>query len=138
MFTRGNGTIVPPQAGVGAARLAAEPVIAARIELAHPLSGHAGAIGELTLKVPTFGDFIDCGPVQRHVARHVGTPDFAVEIREDQDAMMRWMIRLTGQPEAILRQLSPRDAFAIRREIARMVAEFEQGNSGSAPTSSSS
>lgn len=143
MFGQQNGA-----AGQLHARAAAPPApiadtvvdIAVRIELARPVSGHRGAIGEVALKVPTFGDYIDCGPVQRNIAIDptASAGAMKIEVVDDSAAMMRWMVRLSGLPEAVLRTLGPRDAFAVRREILAMVREFEQGNSPDAPTSSSS
>lgn len=109
--------------------------IAVRIELLVPLSGHAGAIGTLELKEALYGDYIDCGPVSHSLAQNIGRADLKIEVVEDPDAVMRWLVRLTGQPEAVLRTMSARDAFAVRREVSRIVAEFEQGNAPPAPTS---
>lgn len=106
------------------------------IELSRPLPGHAGPISVITLREPTFGDFIDCGPIRRQIA---GDPrasgGMKIEIIEDVDAIMRWINRLSGIPEAILRALSPRDAYAVKSQIAAIFNEFDQGNSQAAPTS---
>lgn len=109
------------------------------IELSAPLTGPRGAISSLELKEPTLGDYLDCGALTRNIAMDPsGEARMRVEVVEDPQAFMRWMCRLTGQPEAVLRTMRPRDAHAIRREIGRIVAEFEMGNLPAAPTSSSS
>ena len=104
--------------------------MAATIELAQPLASPRGAIPVLTIRIPTYGDWMDCGPVQRNIAIDpTAGSGMKIEVIEDREAMMRWMCRLTGQAEAVLRTMGPRDAKAVRREIARLVAEFEAGNS---------
>lgn len=110
-----------------------------RIDLSQPLSGPRGAIGTLEIRQATYGDWMDCGPTQRNLAINPGDKsNMQIEVIEDRDAMMRWMCRLTGHPEAVLRTMGPRDAVAVRREIARIVAEFERGNSTGEPANSPS
>jgi hypothetical protein len=130
----------PPPAVNGLAPTVSDDAIAVRVELGVPLSGTRGAIGTIEIREPSFGDYLDCGPLTRNIAMRPSedASDMRVEVVEDHNALMRWMVRLTGQPEAVLRQMRPRDAFAVRREIARIVAEFDLGNSPSAPTNSSS
>ncbi len=117
-----------------------ESLVAVRVELATPMSGTRGPIDTLDIREPTFGDYLDCGPLTRNIAMRPSEDqsEMRVEVIEDHNALMRWMCRLTGQPEAVLRQMRPRDAFAVRKEIGRIVAEFELGNLPSVPTSSSS
>ena len=108
--------------------------IAVRIELTRPLTGHSGPVQVLNLREPTMGDFVDCGSLTRNIAhdpRVLG--DMKIEVAHDHLALLRWMTRLTGHGEVVLRQMGARDAAAVKREIERLVAEFEQGNSPSAP-----
>lgn len=130
----------PSPVSPASAALGPESNVAVRVELGVPLSGARGAISVLEIREPSFGDYLDCGPLTRNIAMRPSDDEsnMRVEVVEDHVALMRWMSRLTGQPEAVLRQMRPRDAFAVRKEIARIVAEFELGNSQTAPTSSSS
>lgn len=140
-YGRASSLATQPQPAQPAApsAFAADNHIVVRIELTAPLLGHHGAIGVLELKEPTFGDYLDCGPLVRNIAMDPqGEGKMKVEVVDDTEALAQWAQRLTGQPQAILRTLRPRDAFALRREISRIVAEFELGNLPSAPTSSSS
>jgi len=114
--------------------------IAVRIELARPLIGHQGNISVIELKEPNLGDYIDCGPLLKRIAhdnRATGG-ELRIEVVEDQARLMAWTVRLSGLPEALLRTLGPKDARAVLTEVARLVEEFDAGNSRSAPTSSSS
>jgi hypothetical protein len=121
------------------AAIAEKGHVAVRIELKRPLAGHQGTISVIELKEPTLGDYIDCGPTVRRVAHDPRVAgELRVEIVEDTAALMSWATRLSGQPEAVLRTLSPADGRAVLSEVGRLVAEFDQGNSPSAPTSSSS
>lgn len=113
---------------------------AVQIELARPITGHKGLINVISLREITLGDWIDCGPVQRKVVRDPRMTDgyVTVESIDDREALMRWMIRLSGIDEAMIRTLSGVDGQAVAMETLALVAEFEAGNFKAAPTSSSS
>lgn len=106
--------------------------IAVQIELARPITGHNGPVQVIQLREPTLGDYIDCGSLTRQVAldpRVVG--EARIEIIDDNAALMRWFVRLTGHGEAILRQLGSRDAWAVKKEIEQLARGFDQGNAPS-------
>lgn len=140
MFNNGVSRGGPAQQVQAPPALASQAaMVDVTIDLAVPLSSPRGAIGTLEIRQATYGDWIDCGPIQRNLAINPRDPtEMQIEVVEDRDAVMRWMCRLTGQPEAVLRTMGPRDALAVRREISRIVAEFEQGNSTGGPASSPS
>jgi hypothetical protein len=123
-------------------RLAPAPVsaalpdatIAVRVELTRPLTGHNGPVQVIDIREPTMGDYVDCGPLSRKMAHDPRfSHEMKIEIADNPQALMAWMVRLTGQQEAVLRQLGARDSFAVKSEIERLVSEIEAGNSSSAP-----
>lgn len=132
--------------GTAARPLAAQPQAAApsadhavEIQLASPISGHRDVIRSLYVRHITMGDWVDIGAVVRRF-EFAGVGDVGEqksETVEDPQRLMRWMARLTGQPEAILRQLKGRDASAVAAEIKMMVIEFALGKSRSELLSSS-
>lgn len=141
MFNNGLGRTLAASAPAQTppALAAHDDAVAVRIELLQPLASPRGAIAVLDIRQATYGDWMDCGPVSRNVAINPTDPaNMQIEVIENREAMMRWMCRLTGQPEAVLRTMGPRDALAVRREITRMVMEFEAGNSTGGPASSPS
>jgi len=111
------------------------PNVAAKIELRRPLPGHNGNITEIVLKEPNLADLIDCGHLMRRILHEPGSATMRLELVDDPAALMRWMIRLSGQHEAILRLMSIPDARAVQSEVARIVDEFNVGgNSPASPT----
>lgn len=140
MFTR-NGAIPPvPSAPPRAASPAGHnDVEAFSIDLSVPLAGHHGPISHLSFRQPTLGDYVDIGPVSRTIATNPGDLEsMRIEVIEEPQAVLRWICRLCGHPEAIIRTMSPRDFAAVRSEISIILAEYSAGNaSRTAPASSS-
>ena len=139
MFTRGNGVAAPSHAPVPAQPAPVahgqNDLEAFTIDLAVPLSGHRGAIGHLSFRQPTLGDYVDLGPISRTIASNPGNiEDMRIEVVEDPAAVLRWICRLTGQPEAIIRTMHPRDFAAVRTELSALMSEY-QSQSGNAQRS---
>lgn len=111
------------------------PPVVSRIELAEPVAWHHDVVAAIELRRPTWGDYMDCGPILRHVTSD--DPDQPgkkrSEMIEDKDAMAKWMARLSGRSETFLRLLSWRDGKALANEVVLIVADL-QGNSERGPT----
>lgn len=120
----GNG-YAPAQAPV---REGTPPVCV--VELADPVAWHNEVVDRIELRRPTYGDYMDCGPILRHITSD--DPDQPgkrrSEMVEDQAAMTKWMARLSGRGENFLRLLSWRDGKAIAGETVMIVADLA-GNS---------
>ena len=117
------------------AAAAPPPASAVTIELGRQVMGHNGPINAVHLREPTIGDWIDCGALTRRVAFDSADGERKIEFIEDAAAVMRWMVRLSGLPEAVIRQLNMKEGSAVAAEIFRMIADVQSGNSQSAPTS---
>lgn len=110
-----------------------EQSIAVQIQLMQPPTGHNGPVQAINLREPTMGDYVDCGPLTRQIAHDPRVVnDMSIEIVPDYSALMKWMVRLSGVSESVLRQLKGRDGAAVKVEVEKLVAEFERGNSPSA------
>lgn len=136
--TRGAAPPMPPRAPAPPSNGAAyQPAPAAVVQLANPVAGHHGMIAEIHLREPTYGDYIDCGPLIRRILSD--DPDqpgrTRIEAVEDGEALTKWICRLSGLPEAVLRLLSWRDGKAVAREVAAIIQEMDAGNSSARTTS---
>lgn len=103
------------------------------IALLRPLVTHAGDLRKLTLRVPTFGDFVDLGEVTRMFAVPSETdPEQMgqVELKVDRAAVMRWASRLSGHDRVVLGQLAPADAQKLMSAIVQVVGLFTKAGSG--------
>lgn len=103
------------------------------VPLSRPLVTHRGDVHEITLRAPTFGDFIDLGEVTRMFAvpsernpEEMGQ----VELKVDRAAVMRWAVRLSGHDQVILSTLSANDAQRLMAPIVQLVAAFTKAAAG--------
>jgi len=114
--------------------------VAVAIDLVKRIPGHHGDISRIEIREPTFGDYVECGPIVRNVwsddAERPGKP--RMESIENPAAIMKWAVALTGIPESVLRLLGWKDARAVMGEVFAIVQELEKGNSQAGPTTSSS
>ncbi len=118
---------------IGSMRPGTTAEVVVEVHLGNPITGHRDVIKTLFVRHINMGDWCDIGPVVRRY-EYAGNPDGSeakVETVEDPNRLMRWMCRLTGQQEAILRQLRGKDASAVAAEIKMMVIEFAVGKSRS-------
>ena len=125
---RGNGYAAPTPPPAPAAT--GGPPVVSQIQLAEPVAWHHDVVSVIDLRRPTWGDYMDCGPILRHVTSD--DPDQPgrkrSEMIEDKEAMAKWMARLSGRTETFLRLLSWRDGKALANEVVLIVADL-QGNS---------
>ncbi len=100
------------------------------IELTKPITSHKGQLRELTLRPPTFADYIEIGDVDAVVAS-LGADNRPSEMRAvtNHDAMLKWAVALTGHDRVVLSHLTPGDAGELMRRVRLALAPFAQGNS---------
>ena len=122
-----------PQAGNGVERGGAQ------VRLTRAIETIDGPVTTLTLREPTFGDWLDCGELNSAVAvtDGAGGQPGRIEIQTNREAVMRWLARLSGLDQAVLTQLTMTDFRQAHLALQRIVGDME-GNSASAPTSSGS
>lgn len=102
------------------------------VPLKSPLPQARGQVQELLLRRPTVGDWITCGDasVQRVAVQQ--DDDTAalrqIEMRIDRAAVNRWLMALTGQPEALLALLDYEDARNVYAHLRGMLAGLDVGN----------
>lgn len=102
------------------------------IALDKPLPGARGQIGEITLRRPRLGDWVTCGnpSVQRVAVEE--TRDAAkprrLEQRVDRAAINRWVLALTGLPEAVLHLMTYADFRRVYAHLRPLLAERDEGN----------
>jgi hypothetical protein len=136
---------VPPASGtqvLSAMAAASGPAPAAVIHLEKTISGHHAPISVIELRPPTFGDWLDIGEIQAYVitdtqAMSRGQP-IATRVEHRLEAIGRWFQALSGQPMAVLTQMSLADARRVYTAIARLVGTIDGGNSGTSQPSSGS
>ncbi len=115
----------------------AAPASGVVIKLTKPVEGHHGLIREIVLKEPTFGDWVECGDMfKRTLIKPAGDGIERMSLDMDTGAVARWFHRLSGQPSAVLAQLSYQDAMVIYNHVQLLVGDTSKGNSPTPPTSS--
>lgn len=101
-----------PPAAPTAAPLPAGPMT---IPLSKVIPGHRGDISEVTLRPPTFGDWLEIGDIQRQVffAPEIegGQPSFRLELQEAR--VGAWIKRLSGLHDAQIAQMTMADGAAV-------------------------
>lgn len=100
------------------------------IKLSQSITTHAGPVRELTLRQPTFTDYIAIGDIDTPVLSNFddnGRPTM-MEAKTNHDAMMRWAVALTGLDKIVLSHLTPADAGQLMRRVRLAVAPFQKGN----------
>jgi hypothetical protein len=139
-YTQAAGQRAPANGAATPRRPGATRGVFATIELSRPIDSHDGPRASIDVAEPTFGDWIDCGPLFRRIAEvEEATGKVRVEVIDRPEALMAWIRRLTGLHDAEVRQMTPRDSQALRSVVMDAANEFDQaGNSPPAPTSSSS
>lgn len=86
-----------------------------KITLTEPIEG----ITEITLRPPTFADFVEIGAA----ATWVSLPNGAGFIQETPSVTGQWISRLSGLDLADLKPLSLRDTLALRDAVFGFFAE---------------
>ncbi|MDX2265447.1 MAG: hypothetical protein NW215_10805 [Hyphomicrobiales bacterium] len=109
-----------------------------RVPLAKPIQTHQGEKREIDLREPNFRDWLECGDIQRQIARVTpgqAASEQAIEIIFDNAALARWMSALSGHDAGVLSQLTYADARRIANAVQRIVGDAERGNPETSPTS---
>lgn len=88
------------------------------IKLTKPIDGMHGMIREITLREPTFDDYLQCGDV----AVPSKNPDGALSFSVDREALSLWMQQLSGIDQLTLGDLSMRDVNEISPVIIELVS----------------
>lgn len=108
------------------------------VPLSSPVMGMRDKISHLHLRLPTAADWISCGDITvQRVA--VDQADLSsrrseqlrpkkIEQRLDRGRVNRWMMALTGQPEAILHLLDYDDARRVFAYLKALIAVTDEGN----------
>ena len=110
----------------------------ASVRLSRPIATHNGDIAEITLREPTFADYIEIGDVD--IASGTGVDEVTgqvagFEVRTNYRALEAWASRLSGLDRVVLGQLTAADAGKLMRAVKMAVAPFTRGNSSTEPTS---
>lgn len=111
---------------------AESPVGAVVVQLKKSMATHKGPVSELTIREPTFAEFIEYGPISTVVYSNdgEGAKPNRIEGKLNLKGLMRWMTALTGHDAIILGTLSPRDSYAVSDAVAKMVARFTEPSDG--------
>ncbi len=81
-------------------------------------------IGELKLRLPRLGDWIDIGPVMRVYGYGDPMAPNKVENDLDREALMRWAMRLSNESRNTIEQLNAVDARRLFASIVALVNVF--------------
>lgn len=114
------------------------PAIAATITLSRPLPTHKGDVRAIQLRKPTFGEFIEIGPVENLVFTNGDDDSRRMESRIDLQRLMKWAVRLSDIDQLVLSSLDPADGYALSKAVVEIVNVFVVGGNFKSPQTSSS
>jgi hypothetical protein len=100
------------------------------VQLSRPLNTHAGEARSIRLRPIKYVDVVEIGEVDRVFGSEIdanGKPA-RMEHALDREAMMRWMVRLTGLDRIVLGEMSLADGRKVETAIRRMLMLVAQGN----------
>lgn len=89
-----------------------------QIKLTKPIEGAQGMIREITLREPTFDDYLRCGDV----AVPSKQSDGSMSVSVNRDALALWMQQLSGIDVLTLGMLSMRDSNEISSVVLDLVS----------------
>lgn len=135
-----NGQVTNPLSGLApsAAPAAGVPAVAptpighgATITLSQALTTHRGPVREIFVRVPTYGEFIDLGEIDKVYVLELdeGNRPSKMESTMDRQALMRWMVRLTDLEAHVLGRMSMADGRKVETAVRRFVQALAEGNS---------
>ena len=111
------------------------------IELSQRVWTHKGETTQIILRKVTTGDYIDIGEIDTVYVLEIDDSTkrpTKFEHALNREALMEWMVRLSGIDRLILRELPLVDGKKLMAAVRSLVMEFVQaGNSQSAPESPS-
>jgi hypothetical protein len=98
------------------------------VRLKKPVPKDANSdVQDIYLRVPTFGDFVDIGPIQSFIGRDLDPQTQrpqAVENVMDRDALLKWIVRLSDLPANSILLLHPDDARNLTLGVMALVSIF--------------
>ncbi|MBL8844811.1 MAG: phage tail assembly protein [Hyphomicrobium zavarzinii] len=115
----------------GGAPQATAPTFAAEIPLSKPIATHSGELRTLQLRMPTYGDLMDIGEIDRVYVLDldpVTNKPTKMETTIDRSAVMRWAERLTDLGQIVLSQLAMKDGIALEAALRRIIGAAQRGN----------
>ena len=107
------------------------PQFAAEVPLSRPLVTHEGEATVIRLKIPSYGDLIDLGEIDRVYVLEIDPVTNAptrMETAVDRGTVMRWAERLSGYDRIVLGQLALGDGMKLEAALRRIVGAAQKGN----------
>lgn len=107
------------------------PTIAVEIPLTKPITTHAGELRVLQLRMPSYGDLMDIGEIDRVYVLELDeltNKPTKMETIVDRAAVMKWAERLTDIGRIVLSQLTMKDGMALEAALRRIIGAAQKGN----------